>query len=255
MTTKKVITLSSVKQLIDLNGTSTNFDITFTAKSLDNSDFYALVVDQKILDSNAPLEFRLAKGSISANIISDNNVYQNHFLCLKSDKKCQIEVVIEKKEIPYVNRNIQNPISNPKQFDEYVINQPMEHFVQNNQISQNNQNNQISQNNQNSQNNQISQISQNNQINKNNKNNQINKSKSTNWFLIFVVCALAAGGLAYYYYFVYIKKKEKMTISHVVHSPHIVPAPQVPITTIPPEIETSNSFSARLSKLLEQEPA
>jgi len=201
MTTKKVITLSSVKQLIDLNGSSTNVDITFTAKSLDNSDFYALVVDQKTLDSNIPLEFKLAKGSISANIISDNNVYQNHFLCLKSDKPCQVEVVIDKKEI-------QSAIPPPKPIDPSIIQRQREHFVQTQQNT---------------------------------------KNKSTNWVLIFVVCALAAGGLAYYY-FVYTKKKEKMTILEV----PVQHAPPVPIAKFPSEIETSNSFSTRLSKLLEE---
>lgn len=213
MTTKKVITLSSVKQLIDLNGNSTNVDITFTAKSLDNSDFYALVVDQRTLDSNVPLEFKLAKGSISANIISDNNVYQNHFLCLKSDKTCQVEVVIDKKEIQYVNRNIPIPIAKPKSLDESVIHQQRGHFAQTNQT------------------------------------NQIKKNKSTNWVLIFAVCALAAGGIAYYY-FVYIKKKEKMTNAQKVLR---VPQPQEPIAQIPLETETSNSFSTRLSKLLEEQ--
>ena len=208
MTTKKVITLSSVKQLIDLNGNSTNVDITFTAKSLDNSDFYALVVDQRTLDSNVPLEFKLAKGSISANIISDNNVYQNHFLCLKSDKTCQVEVVIDKKEIQYVNRNIPIPIVKPKPLNESVIHQQRGHFAQ---------------------------------------SNQIKKNKSTNWVLIFAVCALAAGGIAYYY-FVYIKKKAKMTIAQ-----KVVSGLPEPITKITSETETSNSFSTRLSKLLEEQ--
>lgn len=130
MTTKNVITLSTVKQLIDLNGSSTNFDLTFTARSLDNSDFYALVVDQRTLDSDIPLQFKLAKGSISANIVTDKNVYQNHFLCLKSDKPTQVEVIIDKKEIqpqlppqpnPYSQSNAQrqnpslrSPVSQPK---------------------------------------------------------------------------------------------------------------------------------------------
>ena len=99
MTTKTLISLSSVKQLLDLNGGSANFDLTFTAKSLNNSDFYLIVVDQATLDSNTPLDFKLAKGEISANIVSDTNVYQNHFLCLKSDKPCDVEVMIDKKEI------------------------------------------------------------------------------------------------------------------------------------------------------------
>ena len=216
MTTRKVITLSSVKQLIDLNGNSTNVDITFTAKSLDNSDFYALVVDQITLDSGVPLEFKLAKGSISANIISDNNVYQNHFLCLKSDKPCQVEVVIDKKEIQFVNRNIIQPAAQPavQPFVEPVIHRRKEHFAQ---------------------------IPQNKQINRN------KSTSNNNWVIIFAICALGAGGLAYYY-FVYSKKKPKMTISPVVS------VPQIPIAEkmIQPEIETSNSFSERLSKLLEK---
>lgn len=205
MTSKKVITLSSIKQLIDLNGSSTNVDITFTAKSLDNSDFYALVVDQQTLDSNIPLEFKLARGSISANIISDNNVYQNHFLCLKSDKPCQVEVVIDKKEIPFINRNIPDLVVEPD------IHRQKEHYAKNSEIKQ-------------------------------------IKSTSTNWVLIFALCALGAGGFAYYY-FVYSKKKAKMTISQDVQVAH------VPITAKinSPEIETSksNNFSARLMSLLE----
>ena len=214
MTTKTVISLSSVKQLVDLNGNSTNVDITFTAKSLDNSDFYALVVDQKTLDSDVPLEFKLAKGSISANIISNNNVYQNHFLCLKSDKPCQVEVVIDKKEIPFVNRNIIQPVVEP------VIHRQKEHFAQ---------------------------IPQNRQITRN------KSTSNTNWVLIFALFALGAGGVAYYY-FVYSKKKAKMTISQIVPDPLVVPVPQIAITEkmIQPEIETSNSFSERLSKLLEK---
>jgi hypothetical protein len=102
MSVKKILSLTGGgKQLIDLNGTSTNFDLTFTATSSENSDFHALVVDQNTLDKvpHDSLEFKRASGSISGNIVSDKNVYQNYFLCLKSDKPCQVEVVINKKEI------------------------------------------------------------------------------------------------------------------------------------------------------------
>ena len=103
MSAKKILSLTGGggKQLIDLNGISANFDLTFTATSSDNSEFHALVVDQNTLDKvpHDSLEFKKATGSISGNIVSDKNVYQNYFLCLKSDKPCQIEVVINKKEI------------------------------------------------------------------------------------------------------------------------------------------------------------
>jgi len=102
MSIKKILSLKGGdKQLIDLNGASINFDLSFSATSSENSDFHALVVDQNTLDKvpHDSLEFKLANGYISGNIVSDKNVYQNHFLCLKSDKPCQIEVVINKKEI------------------------------------------------------------------------------------------------------------------------------------------------------------
>ena len=102
MSVKKILSLTGGgKQLIDLNGASTNFDLTFTATSSENSDFHALVIDQKTLDTvpHDTLEFKRANGSISGNIVSDKNLYQNYFLCLKSDKPCQVEVVINKKEI------------------------------------------------------------------------------------------------------------------------------------------------------------
>jgi len=89
-----------MKQLIDLNGDLTNFDLTFTATSKDGSPFELLVVDQTTLDSNPSLEYKKAEGTISGNIISDKGVYQNYFLLLKSDTPTECEVSIELKEIP-----------------------------------------------------------------------------------------------------------------------------------------------------------
>ena len=100
MSVTKTLFLTKGKQLLDLNGGSINFDITFSAKSLDNSPFDAIVVDQSTLDNNTNLDFQRAnEGIISANIVADKNVYENYYLCLKADKPCQVEVVIDKKEI------------------------------------------------------------------------------------------------------------------------------------------------------------
>jgi hypothetical protein len=107
MTVKKqTYHVDKTQQLIDLNDDFTNFDLTFTVTSADNSDFYALVVDMNVLNSGNPLDFKLAHGSISGNIISDNNVYQNLFLALKAaDTPCDCEVTIEIKEIPFVKES------------------------------------------------------------------------------------------------------------------------------------------------------
>ena len=113
MSVKKILSVTSGQQLIDLNEETTNFDLTFTAKSLDNSHFDVLVVDQTTLDNNPKLEFKRAKGIISGNIISDKNVYQNYFLCLKSEKPCDVEIVINKKEIQPRPKEQIKPVFNP----------------------------------------------------------------------------------------------------------------------------------------------
>ena len=111
MSVIKTLSLTNGKQLLDLNGSSVNFDLTFSAKSVDNSPFDAIVVDQATLDSNVNLDFQRANdGIISANIVSDKNVYQNYYLCLKSDKPCQVEVVIDKKEINAKLPSPQSPL-------------------------------------------------------------------------------------------------------------------------------------------------
>jgi hypothetical protein len=99
MSVTKTLALTNRQQLFDLNGETTNFDLTFTATSQDGSPFHVLVVDQTTLDNTPDLEYKLANGTISGNIVSDKNVYQNYFLCMKADKPCSVNVEINKKEI------------------------------------------------------------------------------------------------------------------------------------------------------------
>lgn len=99
MSINKTVVLSPRQQLVDLNGETTNFNITFTVTSKNNEQFDLLVVDQTTLDNNPKLEFKRANGTISGNIISDKNVYQNYFLCIKADQECEVDVVIDKKEV------------------------------------------------------------------------------------------------------------------------------------------------------------
>ena len=99
--TKKTYSLNYIKQLVDLNGDSTNFDITFNITSKNGVPFDAVVVDQTTLDNSPELTYKKAvNGILSGNIIQDKNIYQNYFLVLKSDQPCECEVEIIKKEIP-----------------------------------------------------------------------------------------------------------------------------------------------------------
>jgi flagellar basal body-associated protein FliL len=112
--TKKTYRLGKIKQLVDLNGSSINFDLNFKVSAKNgnpNTIFNVLVVDQKTLDNNNELTYKEVKGSISGNILADKNVYQNYFLVLKADKVCEVEVELMKKNLPKTPENV---ISQPQ---------------------------------------------------------------------------------------------------------------------------------------------
>ena len=100
MTITNTYNLNKTKQLIDLNGDTTNFEIQFTATTPNKEPFYAIVVDQNTLDSDNPINFKkVTDGTISGNIRNDKNIYNNYFLLLKSDDPCECFVNIDKIEI------------------------------------------------------------------------------------------------------------------------------------------------------------
>lgn len=100
MSETKTYTLGKIKQLIDLNGETTNFDLSFRVSCHDDTPFNMLVVDQTTLDNTPELEYKEVTREISGNILADKNIYQNYFLILKSDKQCQVNVEIDKKPLP-----------------------------------------------------------------------------------------------------------------------------------------------------------
>jgi hypothetical protein len=111
---KQTVQVNKIKQLIDLNGDKTNFDLSFQVRSSNNEPFDALVVSQTQLDSGADLDYKnVTNGFISGNIVSDKNVYQNYFLLLKSNNPVQCEVELSIKEIQPVL--VQPPPSIPEQ--------------------------------------------------------------------------------------------------------------------------------------------
>jgi len=117
--TKKTYSLTKFKQLIDLNGDSENFDLRFTVTCNDNSPYQLLVVDQTTLDNSEILNYKNVTGVISGNVIADKNVFQNHFLILKSENPCEVDVEIVKQELPKTPDSVIQQLSNP-----YVNNLP-----------------------------------------------------------------------------------------------------------------------------------
>jgi hypothetical protein len=116
--------VGKVKKLIDLNDKLVNFDLTFSASCKEGIPFDALVVDQNTLDSNPNLEYKKASnGKISGHLVSDKNNYQNFFLILKSDVPCDVDVIINRKEIepqpqpqPQPETYVNNASSNSNSF-------------------------------------------------------------------------------------------------------------------------------------------
>ena len=102
-TNKQTHTLGKIKKLIDLNGDSINFELSFTVTCKDDTLFNVLVIDQLTLDNGQDLVYKECKKTISGNIVSDKNFYQNYFLILKSEIPCEVEIEIVKKNLPKTN--------------------------------------------------------------------------------------------------------------------------------------------------------
>jgi hypothetical protein len=83
-TTTTTYNLTSIKQLIDLNGDKVNFEVQFKIDAKNGETFDALVVTQEMIDSGSELNYQKAEGSIGGNIVSDNGQYQNYLLLLKA---------------------------------------------------------------------------------------------------------------------------------------------------------------------------
>lgn len=105
--TTSTYSLNNFKQLIELNGETVNFELEFTVTSHDNQPFEALVVTQEMLDSEVPLEYQNAQGTISGRIKSNDNKYHSYLLLLKSQTTNVCDVTINIREI--APENIQQP--------------------------------------------------------------------------------------------------------------------------------------------------
>lgn len=106
----KVYKIGKVKQLIDLNQESTNFDASFRVVSKNKEPFEILVVNQTTLDTNPNLEYKKADGEISGRIVHDKNSKENFFIILKADKDCECMVQIDKKDLPKMPQQPPQPV-------------------------------------------------------------------------------------------------------------------------------------------------
>ena len=103
----KTYNINSIQQLIDLNEDSKNFKLNFHCKSHgENDEYHILVLNQSQLDSQDAneLPYKHVVREISGDVTADKSVYQNYFLCIKSDKQCMVDITINKEELPEISK-------------------------------------------------------------------------------------------------------------------------------------------------------
>ena len=127
--------INNHNQLIDLNGDSINFELTFDIQSNPNDKFEILVVDQNTLDTNENFiktEYKKSvNGNIQGSVKSDINKYQNFFIIIKSENEVDVEITINKKEIETQQCQTQN--------QSYQVDQQNKSYQLDQQNQQNNQ--------------------------------------------------------------------------------------------------------------------
>lgn len=128
----KTYSVSKVKQLIDLNGDSVNFEISFKVSSHNKEPFDILVVDQATLDSDPNLQYKsVTNGVISGKVRKDKNIYQNHFIILKANNPCECDVEIQMTELPeFIQQEQFEQPQQPQQLQPRQMTQPSEQVME-----------------------------------------------------------------------------------------------------------------------------
>ena len=174
--------INSHNQLIDLNGDSINFELSFDIQSVNNNEqFEILVVDQNTLDNNENFtkteEYKKSiNGKMNGSVKSDNNKYQNFFIIIRSKNEQEVEITINKKDIEPNNEKIQfdeEEFQKNKEFNQLqnqIQNQEFQQIQQNQQFHNKNYNQNYNQNQQ--FNNQNQQFNNQNQLQNQQFNNQ-----------------------------------------------------------------------------------
>lgn len=100
MTSTKSYSVSKKLQLIDINHDMINFRVRFQLSS--DKPFYALIVDQETLDNTdmKQIDFHYVQDSLSGEVVSDKNTYQNYYILLKSDEPTDVLVQLFTTPLP-----------------------------------------------------------------------------------------------------------------------------------------------------------
>ena len=100
-TVSKTISSNKQYQLIDLNGELVNFKIDYILESIDNKPFEVSIVSQEHLDDNRPISYNKSEnGKIVGSLENSNNIKENYYVAIKSEKEVEINITIKRTDIP-----------------------------------------------------------------------------------------------------------------------------------------------------------
>jgi len=105
---EKELIVSNKKQLVDLNGDNVNFQVEVKVVPKSKGTYQAALVRQTDLDQGN-IQYQTFNKQFAAQVENTNNVYQNHFLCLKSDTELPVTVTIDRKELGRIEPEIFEP--------------------------------------------------------------------------------------------------------------------------------------------------
>lgn len=93
------VTLTKVKQIVELNKELINFNISFHVQTKDGKPFKAAVVEETALHNDKNIPFELFDGELSGTISSVDNVKYNYMLILSSDVPTAATIHIERERL------------------------------------------------------------------------------------------------------------------------------------------------------------
>ena len=102
------LVLSNKRQLIDINEDETLFDVDVTVTADPSYEFNAAVINQTQLDSG-DIKYNQFTGGMGVKVSNDKNIYQNHFLILKSNTPGNVEVTLMKNQPPKITQPLPPP--------------------------------------------------------------------------------------------------------------------------------------------------
>jgi hypothetical protein len=94
------LTLDKVKQLVDINGDLTNFKAVVAVMPKSEELYEFAFVNQTIIDNAEDFSYTRQTGPFNHSFTINDDLYQNHFLCLRCPTPLDVDVKVMTEELP-----------------------------------------------------------------------------------------------------------------------------------------------------------